>query len=162
MGRSGSALVFLGVLMVAASFFLLAYEYYSIEGATSFAQFRNVTLYSAVSEALLAVGFLIAALGWMVGRAEENRALATRGGGSNSGGATVGYLLLGVGMLVVVGVFAYFAYLEFASYYSWTVSNWKWTYPTLESIAAVGLVMAGIGWLALRLDGLSRLGRALR
>ena len=152
--RAGALLFFLGALLVAVSFALLAGEYYQIVFGP-YPIGNQFILLDASQSTTLGIGLILIGIGWVLDQAAVERRLSPLSPAFPSGRATVALATFLVGALCAAsGQFVY-ATLEWAAYAQVNVTTWDGLLPTLESVLAVGVLLMALGWIVRHLQSLS-------
>ena len=151
--RVGSVLILFGLLMVSAAALLLAYEFYQFATQRPF-QFNETNLIAGFEGLLGGVGVLLIAFGWVV---DQNATRRTILAGPVARQGVVGVIAALLGVVLIVVVEFYGAYVDFAAYYGITgiVTNWTFVYE--EIALGAGIALVAIGWFVYHLNTLRRL-----
>ncbi len=142
----GPILFTLGVGLLAVSFLISAYTYYTLTNSPLTVNFQNIDLYMATAELFTAIGVLVATTGWVLDKREVARVhgLSTRS--SQKTRRLAGQILLVLGALAVVGATLYFSIIEFAVYYNITLNLPVWTIEFIYALEGVGILVVAVGW----------------
>jgi len=146
--RIGPILFVSGLVLVSANFFLSAWAYYDVFNSTSISSFQSIALAFGIGEILTAIGALLAATGWVVGKRESARFHAESTAQELSPLLGVGQAIVLVGAIMIAAASVYLGALELAEYLNVTVTEPWWTFPLFYSIEGAGIVALACGWWA--------------
>ena len=143
----GPILFVTGVVLLSVDFFLSAAAYYEIYNSSSVYSFQSIELAYGLGEVFTAIGVLLAATGWVVGKrsAARIRESPIPRQASPLLGIGQAIVLLGAGMIAVVSV--YLGTLELTVYVNIYLTEPWWIFPLLYSIDGAGIVALACGWL---------------
>lgn len=136
----------LGVGLLAVSFLISAYTYYTITNSPSAVNILNIELYMATAELFMAIGVLVASTGWVLDKREIARVHGFSTRSSQKTRRLAGQVLVVIGALAVVGATLYLSIIEFSFYYNVTLNLPVWTTAFLFALEGVGVLVVAVGW----------------
>jgi hypothetical protein len=160
--RLGTFLCFLGVLLIAVSFAIIAIEYYQLFYGTFPTNVNEFELYAASQATLAAFGLIFVGVGWVLDQVAVERRVSSPGPAVFGAWGTAAFAVFLVGALCAAVSEFWGAYLSFADYAQVPITPWKGTYPTFEALLAVGISLMALGWLARHLQTLTSMERRHR
>lgn len=154
--RVGSVLILFGLLMVSVAALLVAYEFYQFATQRPF-QFNESNLIGGFEGLLGGVGVLFVAVGWVVDQNATRRTVLAHPAASRGGVGAAGLVTALLGVVLIVVIEFYGAYIDFAAYNGITgiVTNWTLVYE--EIALGAGIILVAFGWFVYHLDTLRRL-----
>jgi len=153
----GALLIGVGLGLIGVSLLLETYESYLFvaRGPFNFPP-RTLALLDGGAPLLLGIGAVLAAVGSVLERVAEHRAVNRRGTVGSSQGLLVGLGLLIVGACLFAAGALYEASIGFAAYEGNGFSLGEWTGVSIEALLGVGMILGAAGWLVSRLAVLRR------
>lgn len=151
----GPILFVTGLVLLSGDSFLSAWAYYEVYTSTSISFFQSIDLAFGAGEVLTAIGVLLAATGWVLGKRQSSPRRADSSPERTGSLLGVGHGVVLLGAVLIAGATAYLGTLDFAQYYNMPLNEPWWTSSLLYVVEGVGIVALAGGWL-IHFSGSSR------
>jgi len=151
--RFGAYLFFLGVLLVAVSFAILAGEYYQLVYGP-FPNGNQLLLWDNSQATLAVIGLVFVGVGWVLDQAAVERRMNPASPALGSGRRTGVLAIFLIGALCASAEEALYATLGWAAYAGISINVWSGTLPTFEATLAIGAFLMALAWIVRHVQSL--------